>query len=77
MTLLVNIVKFSYVNIENTLTFCWKNVRIFIFHFAPVICVSGPLRAGDTGDIAGLKCRDLTADESRQCRRCAVVLISR
>ena len=38
---------------------------------APVICVSGPLGAGNTGDIAGLKCRDLTADESRQCRRCA------
>ena len=45
--------------------------------YAPVICVSGPLGAGDTGDIAGLKCRDLTADESRQCRRCAGVLISR
>ena len=23
---------------------------------APVICVSGPKGAGDTGDIAGLKC---------------------
>ena len=44
--------------------------------YAPVICVSGPLGAWDTGDIAGLKCRDLTADESRQCRRCAGVLIS-
>ena len=38
---------------------------------ARVICVSGPLGTGDTGDIAGLKCRDLTADESPQCRRCA------
>ena len=58
-----------------------KKLRVFvgshIFHNAPVICVSGPLGAGDTGDIAGLKCRDLTADESRQCRRCAGVLISR
>ena len=44
---------------------------------APVICVSGPLGAGDTGDIAGLKGRDITADESRQCRRCAGVLLSR
>ena len=33
---------------------------------APVICVSGPLGAGDTGDIAGLKCRDLTADAANQ-----------
>ena len=35
------------------------------------------LGAGDSGDIAGTKCRDLTFDESRQCRRCAGVLISR
>ena len=33
--------------------------------------------AGDSGDIVGPKCRDLTFDESRQCRRCARVLISR
>ena len=39
---------------------------------APVICIPG-----DTGDIAGLKCRNLTSDVSRQCRECAVVLISR
>ena len=45
--------------------------------FTSVICVSRPLGAGDTGDIAGLNCQDLTADESRQCRRCAGVLISR
>ena len=44
---------------------------------APVICVSSPLGAEDTGDIAGLKCRDFTTDESRQCRRCAGVLIPR
>ena len=31
----------------------------------------------DYGDKAGPKCRDLTFDESRQCRRCAGVLISR
>ena len=44
---------------------------------APVICIPGSLGAGDSGDIAGPKCRDLTFDESRQCRRCAGVLISR
>ena len=33
--------------------------------------------AGDTGGIAGLKCRNLTSDVSRQCRGCAGVLISR
>ena len=32
--------------------------------------------AGDTGDIAGLRCRNLTSDVSRQCRGCAGVLIS-
>ena len=45
--------------------------------YAPVICSPGPLGAGDTGDIAGLKCRNLTSDVSRQCRGCAGVLISR
>ena len=44
--------------------------------YAPVICIPGSLGAGDSGDIAGPKCRDLTFDESRQCRRCAGVLIS-
>ena len=44
---------------------------------APVICIPGSLGAGDSGDIAGPKCRDLTFDASRQCRRCAGVLISR
>ena len=46
-------------------------------YYAPVICIPGPLGAGDTGDIAGLKCRNLTSDVSRQCRGCAGVLISR
>ena len=32
--------------------------------YAPVICISCPLGAGDSGDIAGLKCRDLTYDGS-------------
>ena len=45
--------------------------------YAPVICNPGSLGAGDSGDIAGPKCRDLTFDESRQCRICAGVLISR
>ena len=44
---------------------------------AQVICIPGSLGAGDSGEIAGPKCRDLTFDESRQCRRCAGVLISR
>ena len=43
----------------------------------PVICIPGSLGAGDSGDIGGSKCRDLTFDESRQCGRCAGVLISR
>ena len=43
---------------------------------APDICIPGSLEAGDSGDIAGPKCRDLTFDYSRQCRRCAGVLIS-
>ena len=54
--------------------------KIYIFHMittnAPVICIPGSLGAGDSGDIAGPKCRDLNFDESRQCRRCAGVLIS-
>ena len=45
--------------------------------YAPVICIHGPHGAGDTGDIAGLKCQNLTSDVSRQCRGCAGVLISR
>ena len=47
------------------------------FRYAPVICIHGPHGAGDTGDIAGLKFRNLTSDESRQCRGCAGVLTSR
>ena len=38
------------------------------YNYAPVICILGPLGAGD---IAGLKCRNLTSDVSRQCRGCA------
>ena len=45
--------------------------------YAPVICIPRSLGAGDSGDIAGPKCRDLTLDVSRQCRGCAGVLISR
>ena len=45
--------------------------------YAPAICIPGSLGAGDSGDIAGPKCRDLNFDESRQCRRCAGVLYSR
>ena len=53
------------------------NTTSFNTDYAPVICIPGSLGAGDSGDIAGPKCRDLTFDKSRQCRRCAGVLISR
>ena len=43
----------------------------------PVICMARPHGTGDTGDIAGLKCRDLTYDVSLQRCGCAGVLISR
>ena len=52
-------------------------VTFFVPVYAPVICIPGSLGAGDSGDITGPKCRDLTFDESRQCRRFAGVLISR
>ena len=39
--------------------------------------VSPPTGTGDSEGIAGLKCRDLTCDVSRQCRGCAGVLTSR
>ena len=44
---------------------------------APVICIPGSPGAGDSGDIAGLKCQALTYDASRQCRGFAGVMISR
>ena len=34
-----------------------------------------PPRARGNGDSAGLKCLDLTFDESRHCRGCAEVLV--
>ena len=45
--------------------------------YAPVICILGSPGAGDSGDIAGLKCQALTYDASRQCRGFAGVMISR
>ena len=45
--------------------------------YAPVIWNPAPYGAADSGDIAGLKCQDLTSNESQQCRRCAGVLIPR
>ena len=39
--------------------------------------MSCPNGAGDTGAIAGLKCRDLTYGVSQQCRGCAGILIFR
>ena len=52
-------------------------VLVFFNNYVPDICVSDPLGAWNTLDIAGLKCRDLTPDESQQCHRGAGVLISR
>ena len=57
--------------------FAYVSIYSVVLYNAPVICIPGPLGAGDTGDIAGLKCRNLTSDVSRQCRGCAGVLISR
>ena len=55
-----------------------QNITLYIaVANAPVIWNPGPYGAADSGDIAGLKCRDLTSDESRQYRRCAGVLITR
>ena len=47
---------------------CFLISSIFFNNYAPVIWNPGPYGAADSGDIAGLKCRDLTSDESRQCR---------
>ena len=44
-------------------------------NYAPVICIPGSPGAGDSGDIAGLKCLALTSDVSRQCRGFAGVMI--
>ena len=53
-------------------------IHIGIYSFnAPVICIPGSPGAGDSGDIAGLKCQALTYDASRQCRGFAGVMISR
>ena len=38
---------------------------------------TGSYGAEANGNIAGLKCSDLSPNESRQCRRCSGVLISR
>ena len=43
----------------------------------PVIYRPCPLGFGETGDIAGLECQDLTYDVSPKCRGCSRVLIFR
>ena len=53
------------------LDFLLSDTQILIIIFVTyimLICIPGPPRAGDSKGTAGLKCRDLTADESRQCR---------
>ena len=62
---------------DQRLCFRYIDSTIPLLSNASVIYIPGSLGAGDSGDIAGPKCRDLTFDESRQCRRCAGVLISR
>ena len=47
-----------------------------VYSNALVIWNSGPYGAGDSGNIAGLKCHDLTSNESWQCPRSARVFIS-
>ena len=80
-TSLITVENYSInISVKIILYYPYETVEISNFHFyhyAPVICIPGSLGAGDSGDIAGPKCRDLTFDESRQCRRCAGVLISR
>ena len=51
--------------------------NILCFSYAPVICIPGSPGAGDSGDMAGLKCQALTSDVSRQCGGFAGVMISR
>ena len=75
MTIIV-ISAFLQCKIIQFLYFFFSDPNMFQIN-APVICIPGSLGAGDSGDIAGPKSRDLTFDESRQCRRCAGVLISR
>ena len=59
------------------ITFDETESLICLFSNAPVICIPGSPGAGDSGDIAGLKCPALTSDVSRQCRGFAGVMISR
>ena len=54
-----------------------STVPLLLATNAPVICITGSPGAGDSGDIAGLKCLALTSDVSRQCRGFAGVMISR
>ena len=60
---------------------CPISLIIFILDlgpsYAPVICIPGSPGAGDSGDIAGLKCLALTSGVSRQCLGFAGVMISR
>ena len=58
--------KSSFVDVQKTKLTYFKYTC-----YAPVIAIPGFLGTGDSRDIAGPKCRDLTFDESRQCRRCA------
>ena len=63
---------FAYLSLVLKIICCGK-----VIFYAPVICIPGSLGAGDSGHIAGTKCRELTFDGPRQCRRWAGVLISR
>ena len=54
-----------------------KGRPLYCFSVFSIIMYQSFVSQAHTLDIAGLKCRDLTPDESQQCRRGAGVLISR
>ena len=73
----------QYLPLGNDATYCLVKAHFYFkilcttytMHInAPVICIPG---AGDSVDLAELKCQALTSDVSRQCRGFAEVLISR
>ena len=55
--------------------FAYKVAPYFILIVIDIIMHQSFVSPGPV--IAGLKCQDFTADESRQCHRCAGALISR
>ena len=58
----------SLMNRQELMKFLFMTFRVIVLRIcnAPVIYISGAPRVGDSRDIAGLKCREFTSDESRQ-----------